>query len=153
MGSFLSVSSSQLNEIVAGVHNSGVRFLWVSRGETTLFKDGCGDMGQVVPWVDHLTPTLILSSGAFHKVGPDEQIDYELSSGSINYFQWLDSQAPGSVLYVSLGSFFSISSKQMDEIASGLRNSGVGYLWVARGEALRLKENCGEKGIVVPWCD
>ena len=41
----------------------------------------------------------------------------------------------------------------MDEIASGLRNSGVGYLWVARGEALRLKENCGGKGIVVPWCD
>ncbi|KAJ6345618.1 hypothetical protein OIU78_008305 [Salix suchowensis] len=75
------------------------------------------------------------------------------SSGSINYFQWLDSQAPSSVLYVSLGNFFSISSKQMDEIASGLRNSGVGYLWVARGEALRLKENCGEKGIVVPWCD
>jgi len=54
MGSFLSVSSSQLNEIVVGVHNSGVRFLWVSRGETTLFKDGCGDMGQVVPWCDEL---------------------------------------------------------------------------------------------------
>ncbi|KAJ6385486.1 hypothetical protein OIU77_028632 [Salix suchowensis] len=54
MGSFLSVSSSQLNEIVAGVHNSGIRFLWVSRGETTLFKDGCGDMGQVVPWCDQL---------------------------------------------------------------------------------------------------
>jgi UDP:flavonoid glycosyltransferase YjiC (YdhE family) len=54
MGSFLSVSSSQLNEIVVGVHNSGVRFLWVSRGETTLFKDGCGDMGQVVPWCDQL---------------------------------------------------------------------------------------------------
>ncbi|KAJ6671024.1 GLYCOSYLTRANSFERASE [Salix viminalis] len=54
MGSFLSVSSSQLNEIVAGVHNSGVRFLWVSRGETTLFKDGCGHMGQVVPWCDQL---------------------------------------------------------------------------------------------------
>ncbi|KAJ6385482.1 hypothetical protein OIU77_028629 [Salix suchowensis] len=54
MGSFLSVSSSQLNEIVVGVHNSGVRFLWVSRGETTLFKDGCGDMGRVVPWCDQL---------------------------------------------------------------------------------------------------
>ncbi|KAJ6692272.1 UDP-GLUCOSYLTRANSFERASE FAMILY PROTEIN [Salix purpurea] len=84
MGSFLSVSSSQLNEIVAGVHNSGVRFLWVSRGETTLFKDGYGDMGQVVQCncerVDHLTPTLILSSGAFHKARPDEQIDYELNS-------------------------------------------------------------------------
>ncbi|KAG5238616.1 UDP-glycosyltransferase 87A [Salix suchowensis] len=54
MGSFLSLSSSQLNEIVAGVHNSGVRFLWVSRGETTLFKDGYGDMGRVVPWCDQL---------------------------------------------------------------------------------------------------
>jgi UDP:flavonoid glycosyltransferase YjiC (YdhE family) len=54
MGSFLSVSSSQLNEIVAGVHNSGVRFLGVSRGETTLFKDDCGDMGQVVPRCDQL---------------------------------------------------------------------------------------------------
>ncbi|KAJ6409363.1 hypothetical protein OIU84_008956 [Salix udensis] len=54
MGSFLSVSSSQLNEIVAGVHNSGVRFLWVSRGETAPFKDGCGDMGRVVPWCDQL---------------------------------------------------------------------------------------------------
>jgi len=74
-------------------------------------------------------------------------------SDSTNYFQWLDSQPTGSVLYVSLGSFFSISSKQMDEIASGLRNSGVRYLWVSRGEALRLKESCGEKGIVVPWCD
>ncbi|KAJ6964885.1 UDP-glycosyltransferase 87A1-like [Populus alba x Populus x berolinensis] len=54
MGSFLSVSSSQLDEIVAGVHNSGVRFLWVSRGETTPFKDGGGDMGLVVPWCDQL---------------------------------------------------------------------------------------------------
>ena len=48
MGSFLSVSSSQLNEILAGVHDSGVRFLWVSRGETTLFKDGCAILLLVV---------------------------------------------------------------------------------------------------------
>ncbi|CAK7330435.1 unnamed protein product [Dovyalis caffra] len=54
MGSFLSVSSSQLDEIAAGIHNSGVRFLWVSRGETTLFEDGCGNMGLVVPWCDQL---------------------------------------------------------------------------------------------------
>ena len=41
----------------------------------------------------------------------------------------------------------------MDEIATGLRNSGVGFLWVARGEASRLKESCGDLGLVVPWCD
>ncbi|KAJ6302709.1 hypothetical protein OIU77_016739 [Salix suchowensis] len=41
-------------EIVAGVHDSGVQFLWVCRGKTTLFKDGCGNMGVVVPWCHQL---------------------------------------------------------------------------------------------------
>lgn len=70
-----------------------------------------------------------------------------------NYQQWLNSQPAGSVLYISLGSFLSVSASQMDEIASGLQNSGVRFLWVARGEAPRLKERCGEKGLVVPWCE
>ncbi|KAE8039343.1 hypothetical protein FH972_011764 [Carpinus fangiana] len=43
----------------------------------------------------------------------------------VNYFRWLDCQPTSSVLYVSLGSFLSVSSAQMDEIASGLRDSGV----------------------------
>nr|GMD17349.1 UDP-glycosyltransferase 87A1-like [Ipomoea batatas] len=38
LGSFLSVSSSQQDEIVAGVHASGVRFLWVTRGEESQFQ-------------------------------------------------------------------------------------------------------------------
>ncbi|MFX6573338.1 hypothetical protein ABTG52_10195, partial [Acinetobacter baumannii] len=37
----------------------------------------------------------------------------------ISYFEWLNSQPPSSVLYVSLGSFLSVSSAQMDEIADG----------------------------------
>ena len=70
-----------------------------------------------------------------------------------NYLQWLDSQSMGSVLYISLGSFLSISSAQMDEIIVGLRNSDVQFLWMVRGEASWLKENCGDMGMVVPWCD
>ncbi|KAL1557481.1 7-deoxyloganetin glucosyltransferase [Salvia divinorum] len=70
-----------------------------------------------------------------------------------NYLEWLDSQTPSSVLYVSLGSFLSVSHAQMDEIADGLRASGVRFLWVARGEAGRLQERCGEAGRVVPWCE
>ncbi|KAG6436473.1 hypothetical protein SASPL_101373 [Salvia splendens] len=70
------------------------------------------------------------------------------------YFDWLNSQPPTSVLYVSLGSFLSVSAEQMDEIADGLRASGVSFLWVARGEAKRLQQRCGEAaGRVVPWCD
>ena len=41
----------------------------------------------------------------------------------------------------------------MDEVADGLRASGVRFLWVARGEAERLQERCGEAGRVVPWCE
>ncbi|KAH6803534.1 hypothetical protein C2S51_031781 [Perilla frutescens var. frutescens] len=70
-----------------------------------------------------------------------------------HYFDWLNAQPPSSVLYVSLGSFLSVSSAQMDEIADGLRGSGVSFLWVARGEAERLQERCGEAGRVVPWCE
>ncbi|KAH7550525.1 hypothetical protein ACOSP7_024103 [Xanthoceras sorbifolium] len=70
-----------------------------------------------------------------------------------DYIQWLDSQPEDSVLYVSLGSFLSVSSTQMDEIAAGLRNSGVRFVWVARRDASRLQEICGETGLVLPWCD
>jgi len=36
------------------------------------------------------------------------------------YLWWLDCQPTCFVLYISLGSFFAISSAQMDEIAGGL---------------------------------
>ncbi|KAL8513285.1 hypothetical protein ACS0TY_019477 [Phlomoides rotata] len=74
-------------------------------------------------------------------------------SGDLHYFEWLNTQPPSSVLYVSLGSFLSVSNAQMDEIADGLCGSGVRFLWVARGEATRLQERCGDAGKVVPWCD
>ena len=41
----------------------------------------------------------------------------------------------------------------MDEIAVGLQQSGVRFLWVVRGEAARIKDICGEMGMVVAWCD
>ncbi|KAF8369962.1 hypothetical protein HHK36_032007 [Tetracentron sinense] len=71
----------------------------------------------------------------------------------LDYFKWLDSQPRRSVLYISLGSFLSVSSSQMDEIAAGLRGSGIPYLWSGRGEISHLQEACGEMGLVVPWCD
>lgn len=58
-----------------------------------------------------------------------------------------------SALYISLGSFLSVSCAQMNEIVTALNTSGVCYLWVVRGEASWLKEKCGDRGLVVPWCD
>ncbi|XP_059660288.1 UDP-glycosyltransferase 87A2-like [Cornus florida] len=79
--------------------------------------------------------------------------DHMTSHNDTNSRKWLDSQPQGSVLYISMGSYFSISSAQMDEIVAGLSAIGVRFLWVARGEASRLKEACGDSGMVVPWCD
>ncbi|GAV58678.1 UDPGT domain-containing protein, partial [Cephalotus follicularis] len=70
-----------------------------------------------------------------------------------DYFDWLDRQPCNSVLYVSMGSFLSVSSAELNEIAAGLHDSDVPFLWVARGESSWLKEVCGDKGLVVPWCD
>lgn len=70
-----------------------------------------------------------------------------------SYIEWLDSQPIGSVLYIAQGSFFSASSEQIDEIANALCESNVRFLWVAHGEAARLKEICGNMGLVLEWCD
>ncbi|XP_043699025.1 UDP-glycosyltransferase 87A1-like isoform X2 [Telopea speciosissima] len=73
--------------------------------------------------------------------------------GDDDYMKWLNSQSTGSVLYVSLGSFLSVSSAQMDEIAAGLHDSGVPFLWVAQQDTSRLQKACGDKGLVIPWCN
>jgi len=72
---------------------------------------------------------------------------------SHDYIKWLDSQPSESVLYISFGSFNSASSAQTDEIIEALNNSEIRYLYVARGETSRLKDKCGGKGMVIPWCD
>ncbi|KAK2974721.1 hypothetical protein RJ640_007148, partial [Escallonia rubra] len=66
---------------------------------------------------------------------------------------WLDKYSKASVLYVSLGSFLSMSKELIRELSEGLQASGVRFLWVARGEASSLQAACGEMGLIVPWCD
>ena len=75
------------------------------------------------------------------------------SNNGVNYLQWLDSQPPCSVLYISMGSFLSVSNAQMDEIIGGIRDSGVQCLWVSHIETGQLKDCSGDMSLVVPWCD
>ncbi|KAL9270154.1 UDP-glycosyltransferase 76B1-like protein [Drosera capensis] len=50
---------------------------------------------------------------------------------------WLDKQAPKSVLYVSFGSVAAINGSEFEEIAWGLANSKVPFLWVVRPGLVR----------------
>ncbi|KAL5580641.1 hypothetical protein UlMin_013083 [Ulmus minor] len=70
-----------------------------------------------------------------------------------NYLKWLDAQPKASVLYISLGSFLSVSTAQLDEIVEGVRGSGTRFLWVARSDSSKFKDGFGDVGLVVPWCD
>ncbi|KAL6616244.1 hypothetical protein ACP70R_038514 [Stipagrostis hirtigluma subsp. patula] len=81
------------------------------------------------------------------------------SNGEVNslgdYFTWLDSQPVQSVLYVSLGSFLSVSASQVDEFALGLAASEVRFLWILREQSPRVQELIGDtsKGMILPWCE
>ncbi|KAG6513718.1 UDP-glycosyltransferase 92A1-like [Zingiber officinale] len=52
--------------------------------------------------------------------------------GGEQIIQWLDSQPPASVLYISFGSQNTITASQMMELATGLEASGVRFVWVIR---------------------
>ncbi|KAL7221208.1 hypothetical protein ACSBR1_023205 [Camellia fascicularis] len=76
------------------------------------------------------------------------------------WLQWLDQKlAQGSsVLYVSFGSQVEISPKQLREIATGLEESKVSFLWVVRKGGSELADGfenrVKERGIVVrEWVD
>nr|XP_043610293.1 UDP-glycosyltransferase 87A1-like [Erigeron canadensis] len=70
-----------------------------------------------------------------------------------DYIKWLDQQPDGSVLYISQGSFLSVSNAQLNEIIAGVHDSGVRYMWISRGETSQFIGENDTKGLVVPWCD
>ncbi|CAD6333370.1 unnamed protein product [Miscanthus lutarioriparius] len=82
-----------------------------------------------------------------HKANPDAD----------GYMAWLDAQPAGSVLYISLGSFLSVSAAQFDEIAAGLAESKARFLWVLRDadacSRARVLIRDPAAGRIVPWTD
>ncbi|KAK1588892.1 hypothetical protein Q3G72_028324 [Acer saccharum] len=61
---------------------------------------------------------------------PHFEINNDKPTSTPDYIEWLNSQPRSSVLYVAMGSVFSLSSSQIDEMVAGLLSSGVRYLWV-----------------------
>ncbi|KAL3719902.1 hypothetical protein ACJRO7_004827 [Eucalyptus globulus] len=153
------IPPTRLTDLVGGRSEQMMQRLrsmvdWVHRTQYLLLSSVYEIESQAV---DALKPSL---SFPIYTVGPSipysKLKDNPRSNSDLDYItKWLDRQPGSSVLYVSLGSFLSISSSKMDEIAAGLRNSNARFLWVARDEASRLKELLpeGDLGIVVPWCD
>uniref|UniRef100_A0A803L871 Glycosyltransferase n=1 Tax=Chenopodium quinoa TaxID=63459 RepID=A0A803L871_CHEQI len=69
---------------------------------------------------------------------------------------WLDSKPKGSVAYVSFGSAVELFEEQFQELAWGLKNSQINFLWVVReSEQAKLPvgiiDENSRQGLVVGW--
>ncbi|KAF7103371.1 hypothetical protein CFC21_104361 [Triticum aestivum] len=84
---------------------------------------------------------------------PQSALDGDNKIHEEEHREWLDAQPENSVLYVSFGSYIRMPPSQLQEIAMGLRDSGVRFFWVARDKAADVQQMCGDRGLVVPWCE
>ncbi|CAN4118283.1 unnamed protein product [Withania somnifera] len=85
--------------------------------------------------------------GPFHKMAPTASSTSILEEDS-SCIEWLDRQAPNSVLYVSLGSLVMIDEKELIETAWGLANSDQPFLWALPDG---FEKMVGERGRIVKW--
>ncbi|KAK4492713.1 hypothetical protein RD792_003533 [Penstemon davidsonii] len=75
---------------------------------------------------------------------------------------WLDSKPQGSVLYVSFGSYAHVSKSDLIEMANGLLQSNVYFVWVLRPDLVSSNDKnplpegiikeVGDRGLFIPWC-
>ncbi|CAH8268741.1 unnamed protein product [Arabidopsis lyrata] len=99
--------------------------------------------------------------GPFHKHSDDHPLKTK-NKDDDKTTCWLDKQDPQSVVYASFGSLAAIEEKEFLEIAWGLRNSKLPFLWVVRPGMVRgtewleslpcgFLEDIGHKGKIVKW--
>jgi hypothetical protein len=89
---------------------------------------------------DELDIPMVLAVGPLHKLS-SKSVGSNASASLLDQdygcIGWLDTQPPKSVLYVSFGSLASMGSKEFVEVAWGLANSGVPFLWVVRPDIVQ----------------
>eukprot|EP00268_Persea_americana_P062572 TRINITY_DN80328_c0_g1_i1.p1 TRINITY_DN80328_c0_g1~~TRINITY_DN80328_c0_g1_i1.p1 ORF type:complete len:457 (-),score=75.74 TRINITY_DN80328_c0_g1_i1:61-1431(-) len=115
--------------------------------------------GAELAKLNHDSPIPLFAIGPLYK----QSVGLALGSWKQDHSSmvWLDKQAPGSVIYVSLGTIAAIDKTQFVEMAWGLANSNIHFLWVVRpgsvhgSERVELPEGFEDKtsgrGLVLKW--
>ncbi|GMY26156.1 UDP-glycosyltransferase 74B1-like [Fagus crenata] len=72
--------------------------------------------------------------------------------------KWLETKPAKSVVYVSFGSMVALTLEQMEEVAWGLKESGLHFMWVVKeSEHDKLPDgfmdSTKENGLIVTWCN
>ncbi|KAK7272990.1 hypothetical protein RIF29_14036 [Crotalaria pallida] len=98
-------------------------------------------------------------------LGEKETNDVHMNMWSVenSSLRWLDEKPSSSVIYISFGSLMVLSQEQVNNIATALKNSNKGFLWVIKPAEkdsedevpnlpLRFLDETKGKGLVVTWC-
>ncbi|KAF0897236.1 hypothetical protein E2562_034705 [Oryza meyeriana var. granulata] len=117
--------------------------------------------------VEHIrreTSTPVFPVGPLHALSPAAAAPVQQSSvlpEDRSCLEWLNTQLPGSVLFVSFGSLVSIDADEFLEVAWGLAGSNRPFLWVVRPRLVRgrdsvelpgeLLEETRGRGKIVGW--
>eukprot|EP00252_Welwitschia_mirabilis_P017764 TRINITY_DN3942_c0_g1_i1.p1 TRINITY_DN3942_c0_g1~~TRINITY_DN3942_c0_g1_i1.p1 ORF type:complete len:285 (-),score=9.48 TRINITY_DN3942_c0_g1_i1:130-984(-) len=91
------------------------------------------------PVIDHLNSSFsgkVTAIGPVLLMAPQSPLNSSLWMEESGCVQWLDTQRPGSVLFVSFGSITVLTQDELLEFAWGLEASNHPFLWVIRPDLL-----------------
>nr|XP_043623627.1 UDP-glycosyltransferase 84B1-like [Erigeron canadensis] len=87
----------------------------------------------------------------------DIVFDLFKSDGKNDCLEWLNTQKPSSVVYISFGTLLFLSEKEIESIALGLKNTKQPFLWVIRPKEnqqvpkLDILDEIKDQGLIVNW--
>ncbi|CAN1307587.1 Gallate 1-beta-glucosyltransferase 84A23 [Linum perenne] len=127
-------------------------------GMLCVFVDTFAELEPKV--VDHLaTICRVKPIGPIYNCATTHQtnIGGDLMDAENDCIEWLNGKEASKVVYVSMGTVVSLQPDQRDELAHGLINSGLPFLWVVRPNREEeesdfvLPDGLGVNGKVVRW--
>ncbi|KAF7098339.1 hypothetical protein CFC21_100087 [Triticum aestivum] len=102
----------------------------------------------------------VFSIGPLHMM-TSSSVESSLLTEDRSCLDWLDTQRPNSVVYVSFGSLVGIDTDEFLEMAWGLANSQRPFVWVVRPRLVHdcessaipgeLQQKMGNRGRIVSW--
>ncbi|CAN0916456.1 UDP-glycosyltransferase 86A1 [Linum grandiflorum] len=138
------------------------------------FQDARGADFILVNTIQELEPGTISGlkgahEGQFYAIGPIFPPGFTTSLVSTSLWaesdctKWLNTKPPGSVLYVSFGSYAHVAKSDLVAIAHGLALSKVSFIWVLRDDIVSaddpnplpagFKEEISDRAMIVGWCN